>query len=473
MGIFFFPINKHIGDRESKDFFKLAKLCQVYESDFLAVTTDYRLNIFSILAENRLVPKYFWNAYDELQGINNQEYQGIDPFDYNDFEWPLDCRFIPTPFKTMVFKGDSLFGEIYYSEYGNLYKIILFYGSDSKHILIDERGFVSSIENYYHNRLVRRAFLNVDGEEIFYQLIEKDDTTIHIHTSLLQGYESTYHSMEAFLLKVTYNYLKRKARNEDTVYIANSDFNQLNQFHKGEKEKCNVIFMVSDLRKETDAYSSEESMQIKGVVTSPCNESSIAQHTINVPYVQLCPYNLENTRENLKQVEGFLVGIHISDKNILNLEEITDCIQKIQTIFISSTFRILCTNYYKETIKNYLEQRGISFDFINDRSENTLFPEFEKWRCFFDFSSTNQEEYHSYCVRSMIPLISYNESFFVVNGANGYYNKSNNYIKSVEFLNEYFTSTEKQNELIMTNLNIMGKWSDQTMFEILKEKKLI
>lgn len=102
------------------------------------------------------------SVFDYLQDINTQYSKSLD---YTDFNWPEDVEFIFTSFLISVYRGEKLFATIDYNIEGRLLWIE-YYTNDmiSEKIIVDDRGFISSIEHYNSGNLLYVEYLNQYGE---------------------------------------------------------------------------------------------------------------------------------------------------------------------------------------------------------------------------------------------------------------------------------------------------------------------
>ena len=123
---------------------------------------QYMPYLRNFLDRFELTETNYISVFDYLQDINIQYSKSLD---YTDFSWPEDVEFIFTFFAISVYRGEKLFATIDYNIEGRLLWIE-YYTNDmiSEKIIVDDRGFISSIEHYNNGSLLYVEYLNQYGE---------------------------------------------------------------------------------------------------------------------------------------------------------------------------------------------------------------------------------------------------------------------------------------------------------------------
>lgn len=109
------------------------------------VLTDYQPQMTTKLNKYTFFPDYVFSVYDYLQGIHNLQSQILD---FRDFNWPEDVIFDFTPFRIQVLSQNRLYAQITFDTQGKLLYIQYLgeNGQQSKRLVMDSRGFISSVE---------------------------------------------------------------------------------------------------------------------------------------------------------------------------------------------------------------------------------------------------------------------------------------------------------------------------------------
>ena len=138
---------------------------------------QYMPYLRSFLDRFELSNTYYISVFDYLQDINLQYSKSLD---YTDFDWPDDVEFIFTFFMLSVYRGEELYATVEYNSEGRL-SWIEYYTNDiiSEKIIVDDRGFVSSIECYSNGELSYIKYLNQFGIWQFKHYINENKIEIN------------------------------------------------------------------------------------------------------------------------------------------------------------------------------------------------------------------------------------------------------------------------------------------------------
>lgn len=157
---------------------------------------QYMPYLRSFLDRFELSNTYYISVFDYLQDINLQYSKSLD---YTDFDWPDDVEFIFTFFMLSVYRGEELYATVEYNSEGRL-SWIEYYTNDiiSEKIIVDDRGFVSSIECYSNGELSYIKYLNQFGIWQFKHYINENKIEINPEYSGRYGNKS-FNSIEQLI----------------------------------------------------------------------------------------------------------------------------------------------------------------------------------------------------------------------------------------------------------------------------------
>lgn len=139
---------------------------------------------------------YYISVFDYLQDINLQYSKSID---YTDFDWPDDVEFIFTFFVLSVYRGEELYAAVEYNSEGRLAWIEYYEnGIITEKTVVDDRGFVSSIEYYINGEISYIEYMNQFGIWQFKHHINENKIEINPECSSRFGNRS-FNSIEQLI----------------------------------------------------------------------------------------------------------------------------------------------------------------------------------------------------------------------------------------------------------------------------------
>ena len=139
---------------------------------------------------------YYISVFDYLQDINLQYSKSID---YTDFDWPDDVEFIFTFFVLSVYRGEELYAAVEYNSEGRLAWIEYYEnGIIIEKTIVDDRGFVSSIEYYINGEISYIEYMNQFGIWQFKHHINENKIEINPECSSRFGNKS-FNSIEQLI----------------------------------------------------------------------------------------------------------------------------------------------------------------------------------------------------------------------------------------------------------------------------------
>lgn len=171
---------------------------------------NYLPNLRTLLNRQQLLKISCWSLFDELQGIEQKKLSTIQPFNYKELNWPENIQFITTPFVVIAMKDNRVYARIYFNEAGNVLWIDCFEKKliESRYV-IDDRGFVSSIQKYNQGKHLSTIFLNLIGEKQFIYSVENGTFEISENAKIRHKLKERFYDSKSILIEAVLNTKKR------------------------------------------------------------------------------------------------------------------------------------------------------------------------------------------------------------------------------------------------------------------------
>ncbi|HFI0150649.1 TPA: accessory Sec system protein Asp1 [Streptococcus suis] len=159
----------------------------------------------------------YWSVFDHIQGIAGDDFQ---PLDYLDMEWPDGIEFINSPFLVIARLKGQLFAQLEFGEEGNLVWIDFFdQDVQSKKMVFDDRGFLSSILYYQDGQPYYQDYLGKDGVYRIREYLLPDNQQVLINpTRQYQFFKNKYDSIEELISEQLERFLS--AQPKSTIVLA-------------------------------------------------------------------------------------------------------------------------------------------------------------------------------------------------------------------------------------------------------------
>lgn len=186
------------------------------------VMLNYAPQLPFLLHQQELFEIDYWSAFDEIQMTNQVNDKLLN---IADFSWPKDAEFIYTPFNVNVMSQNTLFAQISFGAGGHI-TAINFYDKlqMSKRIMIDVRGFVSSIIYFEQGQPRYQDYLNPAGVWQIRQHFGSETFEIEVNTAVINRFKQTaYGKMDELLSEVLDNYFNRQQKSENDALIIAAD----------------------------------------------------------------------------------------------------------------------------------------------------------------------------------------------------------------------------------------------------------
>ena len=141
--------------------------------------------------------------------------------DYRDLGWPEDTEFIYTPFQVIAITSETTYSKLNFSQEGYLFEIET-YKDNSLQVkyLIDDRGFISSIEKFQNNgQPSYKEYLDINGHTIMIQSLITQKVEIS-HDFYSQFEKIEYPSIEEIIYEKLRQYYFKYIEPHDKVIVA-------------------------------------------------------------------------------------------------------------------------------------------------------------------------------------------------------------------------------------------------------------
>lgn len=408
---------------------------------------NYLPNLRTFLNRQQLLKISYWSLFDELQGIEQKKLSTIQPFNYKELNWPKNIQFITTPFVVIAMRANTVYAKIYFNEAGNMLWIDRFEKTliGSRYV-IDDRGFVSSIQKYEQGKHLSTIFLNLIGEKQFIYSVENGTFEISENAKIQGKLKQRIFASKSSLIEAVLNIKIKEFTAEDVVVIAAS--NEHNQYFLDNEIPGKKVLSFFSERNDDDSYIDYEN--VKGIDFFVADSDSILKNvaplTDQVPTAIISPYD---SRLNLG------VSQEVKELNIwVNIDNIQkDLIYKIGELMFkeiqrNKDIRVIFASYNEQNDQNSeivqfvktLNNRFISEESFNEkinalnietedeeyfvfrqvREELTVISSFSTVRLVIDLSENPHLYTQIASISAGIPQINQRETPYVKHEENGY-----------------------------------------------------
>lgn len=437
------------------------------------------------------------SVFDYLQNIKITENKSLD---YIDFNWPSDAEFIFTSFLISVYRENNLYATIEYNNEGRLVWISYFKENKIiKRLIIDDRGFVSSIEHYDAENLVYIEYLNKSGVWQFKYYIDKNYIEINPKEKRRFNNKTSFASIEDMIsseLKKIYDIISLK--NAKLIIAADDQHNRiLIDSFPTSKKALSLFSNRYDIARESFL---DEVKQVNLVVVDTESTYNLVVENLeknNIStnnVIQLTPYDtrLELGLSQREKKSILYVMIDRLDNNsrsflvekMLNLSQNSD---NIEILFITSdeklagdTEKIIelrnldvdnkiddeIDSTMGETIITKEEDKNIRVSIV--KTEEDIILLLKKVRLVIDISNTPDLFTQIAAISSGIPQINRRKTPYVKHLKNGWILST---ADEVEDAINYFTEElAKWNKALIYSIEQINYFNSEQLYMIWKEK---
>ena len=428
------------------------------------------------------------NLFDYLQGI--PEDLPSQPLDPRNFAWPTDADFVYTPEKVLVYRQGRQSARLNFGQEGNLLTIEKFDAEAQLTTILwlDDRGFLSRVDDYQAGELVQVNYLDVAGKV---QLqIKADGSVTFLGAGRLGVKQENFPSLTALMTTLFKRYLHTYVQKTDRLILAfalgiNQTLGSLIAPHQlvvslfGDRAPVSIGLPLAKKARLTlvDQDALKQALADAG-----------AQHILEIPpFDTRLGLGISNQQKGL---EIFCLVDGLSDADVTKVLE-----QVLPIIIANPLVEFTCASYHYQdyTVKARLQsmlmtvqanhdwqvkftfeaskndgenqltptpkQRYLSFKFLN--SENTVIQDLQPVRLILNLGPTPDLFLQIAAISAGIPQVLTVPSQYVEAGKNGQI--VNDLTTLPQVINYYLGGLRHWNEALMYTANQIKKYTGPTI----------
>ncbi len=428
---------------------------------------NYLPNLRTFLNRQQLLNISCWSLFDQLQGIEQDKLSNIQPFNYKELNWPKDIQFITTPYVVVAMSANAMYAKIYFNEAGNVLWIDHFEESlIHNRYVIDDRGFISSIQLYEQGEHISTTFLNLLGEKQFIYFVEEGTFEISENAKIQAKLKQRFFTSKTSLIEAVLKIKIKEFTAEDVVVIAASK--EHNRYFSDNEIPGKKVMSFFSERNNDDAYIDYENIKSVDffVADSDSILKNIAPLTGHVPTAIISPYDSRLNLGVSQEVKELNIWVNIDNIQIDLIYKIGELMFKeiqrnkdIRVIFASYNEQNDQNSEIVQFVKN-LNNRFISEESFNEkinalnieiedeeyfvfrqvREELTVISSFSTVRLVIDLSENPHLYTQIASISAGIPQINQRETTYVKHAENGYIIQS---IEDLPLAIHYYLDTLK------------------------------
>lgn len=205
---------------EFDDTINQARVFQETGTPAKLIILQYFPQVRYFLHRQDLLETSYISVFDMIQGIDESIPNRM--LSIEDFEWDDDVEFAYSPFLVMVYKENEHIANVDFGPEGNIISITYFNNHQvSSFMIVDDRGFISSITYHQEGKPVYQDYLNQDGDWVIRESIS--DGTVVVNVSYLHQFSKDFYSSIDKLIFEKYDEIKNRFTDKDTLVIASSE----------------------------------------------------------------------------------------------------------------------------------------------------------------------------------------------------------------------------------------------------------
>lgn len=414
----------------------------------------YHPHLRYLLHRQDLLETDVFSVFDAIQDIEKEE---MYPLQLKDLAWDEDCDFIYTPFLVVVKQKGCLYAHIEYGSEGFISYITYFKNEQVDFICyFDDRGFLSSIEEYQEERPVNRYYYNAKGQWQIKESLEGATPAVEVNPEAAHRFEKqSYENIDQVIWEFLNKFLNKDYHIGDSfVLAAQTQFeNQL--LNHLPKEAPKILSFFIERNREDDIYEHYQAIDQSRLVISDRMDflervkqtyPQFAYKMHHLPsfdtrlklgvsqrlkeskiYVQI-DLQIQQNLEGLYQILDFVAKNPLTEVvfSVFNAEgyQIEELQQQIISL-ISERFipQAFLKDYVVTGAENRLEENTTEdyrFQIINLNDEMGLIRELEYTRLIVDLNPVPSIYTQIAGISAGIPQINIAESEYVSHLQNGY-----------------------------------------------------
>lgn len=313
---------------EFDDMISLISMHQKNNSQFNTIILNYQPMLRLFLHRHGLYEMSYWSLFDDIQGVAQMSPQAID---YRDLGWPEDTEFIYTPFQVIAITSETTYSKLNFSQEGYLFEIET-YKDNSLQVkyLIDDRGFISSIEKFQNNgQPSYKEYLDINGHTIMIQSLITQKVEIS-HDFYSQFEKIEYSSIEEIIYEKLRQYYFKYIEPHDKVIVA-ADQHHNDMINKifDLKTLCFSVFNQRNRTLEESIlqsiiqaqYCIVDTLENEQFIKDFVKNHDVANH-FNL--MRITPFDVQTLSNMSSQLYETNIGVWIDSLNEVRLKELID-----------------------------------------------------------------------------------------------------------------------------------------------------
>ena len=207
---------------EFDDTLSLLQLFQQSEEQVRLCLLNYQPHLRYFLNQHGLLNVQYQSVFDQLQGVGEVVSKVLS---LADFEWSVQDEFFYSPFVVLIQRNHRLFARVDFDQAGNILWISYFDADEIvKQLVVDDRGFISSIIYYEQGQPLYQEYLNLAGIWQLREWYHPMDAHVEVNaTTAFDFKHRRYDNMTAVVAEVVQVW-KSSFQAADCVVIASDDW---------------------------------------------------------------------------------------------------------------------------------------------------------------------------------------------------------------------------------------------------------
>ena len=203
---------------EFDDTFNQIRLFQRQGIPSRLLVLAYQPHLRYFLHRHGVLETEVYSIFDDMQDLRDPHTQVLN---IRDIEWDSDCQFLYSQFAIVVQKNGKKYAKVEHGIEGFISEIQYFdqNGQMSKHYIMDDRGFVSSVIFFEDGQAAYQEYLNPKGVWQFRESLKEGGW---VEVNPIFGYRFKaliYQNMGDLVAEFFEKYLQQYVKNEDVFMV--------------------------------------------------------------------------------------------------------------------------------------------------------------------------------------------------------------------------------------------------------------
>lgn len=204
---------------EFDDTFNQIRLFQRQGIPSRLLVLAYQPHLRYFLHRHGVLETEVYSIFDDMQDLRDPHTQVLN---IRDIEWDSDCQFLYSQFAIVVQKNGKKYAKVEHGIEGFISEIQYFdqNGQMSKHYIMDDRGFVSSVIFFEDGQAAYQEYLNPKGVWQFRESLKEGGW---VEVNPIFGYRFKaliYQNMGDLVAEFFEKYLQQYVKNEDVFMVS-------------------------------------------------------------------------------------------------------------------------------------------------------------------------------------------------------------------------------------------------------------